>query len=219
MASTTCGRCGTHSHMTVIGPGNWVPDVNGMGTGWNESSFRCDNCGRLNVGGLRRPQRPTTAGDVGNNVNFWSQNDPSDWAPRYVQGQDFPDVPDVVGIPASEAHKCRSIDALMSSILMARAVIESVAKENGITTGSLYNKIEAMFTAGLINQFAKDTANTVRVFGNDMAHGDFTVPVDAEDADGVLTFMDLILHDVYQSKAKLQRLKDAADARTAARNS
>ncbi|MDI2033011.1 DUF4145 domain-containing protein [Paenarthrobacter nitroguajacolicus] len=216
MANTTCGRCGLHSHMTVLGAGNWVPDVHGVGDGWYESSFKCDNCGRLNVGAIRYSKRPTTAGDVGNNVIFWGQNDPIEWAPRYVQGQDFPDVPEAVGIPASEAHKCRSIDALMSSILMARAVIESVAKENGITTGSLYNKIEAMFKSGLINEFAKDTANTVRVFGNDMAHGDFTTPVDAEDADGVLTFMDLILHDVYQSKAKLQRLKDSAAARLAA---
>lgn len=101
---------------------------------------------------------------------------------------------------------------------MARAVIESVAKDNGITDGSLFHKIDKMHEAKLIGEFAKDTAHTVRVFGNDMAHGDFTIPVDATDAEAVLTFMDLILQDVYQSKAKLQRLKDAAAARLAAQN-
>ncbi len=106
----------------------------------------------------------------------------------------------------------------MSSILMARAVIESVAKDHGITTGTLYKKIDAMHAAGLIDAFAKETAHTVRVFGNDMAHGDFTVKVDATDADGVLTFMDYILHGVYQSKAQLQRLKDSAAARAVAQN-
>jgi hypothetical protein len=104
----------------------------------------------------------------------------------------------------------------MSAILMARAVIESVAKDQGITTGSLFNKIDAMHDAGHIDAFAKETAHTIRVFGNDMAHGDFTVAVDAADADGVLTFMDLLLYGVYQSKAQLQRLKDSAAARAAA---
>ncbi len=105
----------------------------------------------------------------------------------------------------------------MSAILMARSVIESVAKDNDIDQGNLYQKIDKLHEKGLIEEFAKETAHAIRVFGNDMAHGDFSVPVDEVDADGILDFMDLILHSVYQSRAKLQRLKDAAAARTAAR--
>lgn len=153
------------------------------------------------------------------NREWWDRKfGTTDWVPAFVQGQDYPDVPSHVATPASEAHRCRSINALMSSILMARAVIEAVAKDNGIKTGSLFAEIDAMHTAGLIDVFAKETAHTIRVFGNDMAHGDFTVAVDETDADGVLTFMDYILHGVYQSKAKLQRLKDSAAARAAAQN-
>jgi hypothetical protein len=203
--------------MSTFGGGN-IRTING--SPHIESAFRCDACGRLNIGvrlnaiGANSIERPDS------NKEWWDRNYGTiEWVPAFVQGQDYPDVPSHVATPASEAHRCRSINALMSSILMARAVIESVAKDNGISTGTLFNKIDAMHAAGLIDAFAKDTAHTIRVFGNDMAHGDFTVAVDEEDAEGVLTFMDYILHGVYQSKAKLQRLKDSAAARTAARTS
>lgn len=215
MASTICGRCGTYSHMSSFGSGN-LRQIGISTTYWLESAFRCDSCQRLNIGSTRTQRYPTSPADPGQNKNWWDANNPEEWSPTHVKGQEFPDVPDHVATPASEAHKCRSINALMSAILMARAVIESVAKDQGITTGTLFNKIDAMHKAGHIDAFAKETAHTIRVFGNDMAHGDFTVAVDETDADGVLTFMDYILHGVYQSKAQLQRLKDSAAARAAA---
>lgn len=215
VASTVCGRCGTFSHMTPWGGGNAV-HTGRTGEYWYESAFRCDSCQRLNVGSQLTSSFPSNPGHSEANRSWWDTKEPDEWAPSFVAGQAFPDVPDHVARPASESHKCRSINALMSSILMARAVIESVAKDQGITSGSLFTKIDAMHKAGLIDSFAKETAHTIRVFGNDMAHGDFTVAVDATDADGVLTFMDYILHGVYQSKAQLQRLKDAAAARAAA---
>lgn len=216
MADATCGRCGTYSHMTAFGGGS----QQNKGTEWIvESAFKCDACGRLNIGTRRLQSGVQGFATPETNRSFWDRNtSTTEWTPTLVRGQSFPDVPTHVATPASEAHRCRSIGALMSAILMARAVIESVAKDNGITSGSLFNKIDAMHAAGLIDLFAKETAHTVRVFGNDMAHGDFTVAVDEADADGVLTFMDYILHGVYQSKAQLQRLKDSAAARAGAQN-
>lgn len=218
MANAICGRCGTYTHMTTYGGGHWTPDSVGSPTGWYDSAFKCDSCQRLNIGTTHNGQHPTHPSDTGQTRNWWDQNQPDEWSPSFVKGQHYPDVPDHVARPASEAHKCRSINALMSSILMARAVIESIAKDHGITAGNLFKKIDAMHGAGLIDAFAKETAHTIRVFGNDMAHGDFTVDVDASDADGVLTFLDHIIRGVYQSKAELQRLKDSAAARAAAQN-
>lgn len=204
--------------MTPWGGGN-RKETNDPGRWWYESAFKCDSCQRLNIGSVVTGTYPSNYVHPDNNRPWWDSYSPTEWAPSFVKGQEFQDVPDHVAQPASEAHKCRSINALMSSILMARAVIESVAKDNGITTGTLFKKIDAMHNAGLIDAFAKETAHTIRVFGNDMAHGDFTVAVDAADADGVLTFMDLLLYGVYQSRAQLQRLKDSAAARAAAQTS
>ena len=93
------------------------------------------------------------------------------------------------------------------------ACAKAVAKDHRIGSGSLFKKIDALHSKGLIAEFARRTAHTVRTFGNDMAHGDFTVDVDQEDAEGVLAFMDYILREVYQAPAELQRLQDSADAR------
>jgi hypothetical protein len=181
-----------------------------------ENPFRCDNCHGLNIGGVEAYELPLNHQHEGQMAQFWHSQEAGYWHPKFVEGQDFPDVPEHVERPASEAHMCMSVSAHMSAILMARSVIEAVAKDNGIDSGSLFKKIDAMHGKGLITEFAKKTAHAIRTFGNDMAHGDFTVEVDAADAKGVITFMDYILREVYQAPAELQRLQDAADARKTA---
>ena len=55
--------------------------------------------------------------------------------------------------------------------MLARAVIEATAKDQGIAKGTLHDKIEAMATNGLIRTMIKDAAHGVRELGNEMAHG------------------------------------------------
>lgn len=215
MAATTCGRCGKFSHMTSVG-GATVADSIPSGRYRIEGTFRCDACQRFNIGELGFRSKPQNVEHETYAARFWAEQDPEKWYPAFVAGQDYPDVPPHVARAASEAHMCRSVAADMSAILMARAVIEAVAKDHGIDSGSLFKKIDAMHGQGLIAEFARKTAHTIRTFGNDMAHGDFTVEVDVQDAKAVLTFMDYILREVYQAPAELQRLQDAADARKSA---
>lgn len=196
--------------MTHHGPAQ-VIDV-GEGRAGTEQAFRCDECGRLSIG-MVEGMRIQHVNDAGTQLVFWGQNDPGIWAPRFVRGQTFENVPSHIATAASEAHKVRSVDALMSAVLMARTVVEATAKERGITTGQLVKKIDAMADQGIIKEFTKDTAHVIRAFGNDMAHGDITLPLDAADADGVLEFMDELLSEVFQNPAKLAKLKAAAEAR------
>ncbi|MEE2522636.1 DUF4145 domain-containing protein [Pseudarthrobacter sp. J75] len=198
--------------MTSIGPAVTAEYASGAAH-IIENPFRCDNCHGLNIGGARVLSLPMNTGREDAMGAYWHTQEPDFWHPQFVQGQDYPDVPEHVERPASEAHMCMSVSAHMSAILMARSVIEAVAKDHGIDSGSLFKKIDAMHSKDLITEFAKKTAHTIRTFGNDMAHGDFTVEVDAADAKGVLTFMDYILREVYQAPAELQRLQDAAEAR------
>ncbi|UIK88982.1 DUF4145 domain-containing protein [Arthrobacter polaris] len=148
-------------------------------------------------------------------VAHWDHASPKEWAPHFVRGQDFPDVPEQIAAPASECHRTFSIGAVNSSVMLARAVIEAVAKDNGVAGKSLFAKIDALHAAGKIKDFTRETAHIIRAFGNDMAHGDFTASLDGEDAEGVLEFMDLILREVYQDPAKLTKLKAKAEARKA----
>lgn len=97
--------------------------------------------------------------------------------------------------------------------MLARAVIEATAKDKGISTGNLYNKIEALATGGLIRTVIKDAAHGVRELGNEMAHGDFVNPISAEESELVVHLMGEILNDVYQSPAAIAQAKQAAQAR------
>ncbi|MFC7860716.1 DUF4145 domain-containing protein [Arthrobacter koreensis] len=144
---------------------------------------------------------------------FFSDHEPTSWAPRYVEGQSFPDVPTHISEAAGEAHKSRSIDNFRSAILMARTVVEATAKNKGVTKGSLFAKIDELHNQGIIQALTQKTAHGIRDFGNDMAHGDIEVAVDAGDADLVLEFMDAFLAEVFQTPAKLAALQATMDSR------
>lgn len=210
MAVHKCGWCGNTTHMTVFGSGQIRNG--GQKRYFIETAFQCDTCLRLSVGSAERDGHPGNP-DNATLVKYWAIDDPDTWAPSYVEGQSFSDVPAHIADAAGEAHKSRSINNLKSSILMARTVIEAVAKHKGITSGSLYNKIDALATQGVIQDFTKQTAHAIRTFGNDMAHGDIELAVDVVDAEMVLEFMDALLSEVFQNPAKLAALQ----ARVAAR--
>lgn len=125
----------------------------------------------------------------------------------------FDDVPQHIAEAAGEAYKSLSIGNVKSAILMARTVIEATAKNKSITTGTLYSKIDEMAAQDVIKDFTKQTAHAIRLFGNDMAHGDIEQSVDVEDAKLVLGFMSELLSEVFQNPAKLTALQAALQAR------
>jgi len=91
---------------------------------------------------------------------------------------------------------------------MARAVIEASAKENGITTGNLRDKIDELASGGFIRSLVADAAHEVRFLGNDMAHGDFaTSQITRDDADEVLELMDAFLTELFALPTKIERRK------------
>jgi hypothetical protein len=90
-------------------------------------------------------------------------------------------------------------------VISARSVIEATAKDKGMTTGSLMAKIDTMYEARLIREDIKDGAREVRLLANDAAHGDFGEPVPQADAELILTLMDEVLEEVYESPARVAR--------------
>ncbi|WP_201301312.1 DUF4145 domain-containing protein [Citricoccus sp. K5] len=170
--------------------------------------MKCSNCSGLSVARTdTHIESHLHEASLADPVEFWRFRDPDTWEPKWVEGQAFPDVPDHIGRAASEAHKSNSIENFMSAILMARTVIEASAKEKGITSGRLVQKIDAMRAADLIREDTKDAAHEIREFGNDMAHGDIAVQVNAEDAAEILALMDEILQEVFQGPARTARVR------------
>jgi hypothetical protein len=178
--------------------------------------FRCDGCGALNI-------RSMTTGDIINpdldaagitamlaeEFPFPEAVTSTDWYPVDARGKRYPDVPAEIAAAASEAHRCMAVEGYRGAVLLARSVIEATTKDKGMTTGSLVTKIDAMYEARLIREDIRDGAHEVRYLANDAAHGDFVEPVPQADAELILTLMDEVLEEVYQSPARVARRRAA----------
>lgn len=174
-----------------------------------QQAMVCDECKQLSIASVFT----RSAAESHAAIDFWRSHAPDEWAPKYVEGQNFPDVPEHIAAAASEAHRGESVSNHMSAILMARTVIEATAKDKDIHEGTLAKKIEQMVEKTLIRPHVKEVADEVRHFGNDMAHGDISIPVTKEDAVEVLALMDEILNEVYQGPARLAAIQARRTAR------
>ena len=208
MASRVCWNCGQRAHMAPVGDSLWSAD----GEFWTRA-YRCDSCRAASVA--------KTPYDLGADYRHFDECDEYfeepdadiEWLPATVLGRRFEDVPSPIGDAASEAYACYSIRSYRAAILLARSVVEAVAKNQGVTDGPLVEKIDALEAQRVISPLMKDTAHAIRVVGNEMAHGDFVAAVDEEECDDVLNFMSALLDAVYQQPAKLTRFREQRERR------
>lgn len=134
--------------------------------------------------------------------------------PQEASGKDFPDVPPPIAEAADEVYRCLSINAHRAAVALARAVVEATAKDKGITKGQISAKIDEMAKQGLIREGTREAAHEVRFKGNDAAHGDIAgTPMTPEEAAEVVALMDEVLVEVYQSPARVQRVRESRKAR------
>ncbi|MFE4962317.1 DUF4145 domain-containing protein [Streptomyces sp. NPDC056660] len=206
MASTTCGWCGRLAHMRPLGGAEVVPDQNGRLTVGFEA-YRCANCHRLVLAHGWTDFKPTNDRDDAPS-DLWDhpQAQQPRWLPPAKSNRTFPDVPAAIESLAVEAHDCLAIMADRAAVALARAVVEASAKEKGVIRGSLIAKIDELHEQGLLRGHIKEAAHEVRFGGNEVAHGDLS-PVDHEAAEEILTLMDEVLNDLFQSPARVARAR------------
>lgn len=208
MASRTCWNCNV---LTQLDEGDEPEKMRGLDV-WS-LDFRCTECGAMSIGML-----DGEADDEPGHVLWRIENETPQirWIPSQAPGKVYVDVPPHIADTADEAHRCHSIAASRAAILLARSVIEATAKDKGVASGSLLSKIDSLHAAGYVNELVRDLAHEARHFGNDMAHGDFIVPISEQDAEDVLGIMSEVLREVYQSPANLLRIREGRLAREAA---
>lgn len=164
--------------------------------------FQCDGCARLTLAAGYRHGDPFNSG--GRQLLV----EPTNWLPRQVGKREFEDVPGLIADMATEAHQCLDIEANRAAVALARAVVEATAKERGIARGSLEKKIDRLFEDKHIREYVRDAAHEVRFGGNEVAHGDLVAePMNNATATEILGLMDEILDEVFQSPARVARLK------------
>lgn len=174
--------------------------------------YVCDSCKWPNVaiGGYSISSIPTR----------FEQESSEDirWYPESAVGRTFEDVPEFIADAADEAFRCQSFGAYKSAILMSRSVIEATCKEKGIISGSLMKKIDDLSSQGFVRSHTGEAAHEIRFFGNDMAHGDFVDPVSSDECSEVLDLMAEFLNEVFQSPAKVARVRESRKKRIEGKN-
>ncbi|WP_216849470.1 DUF4145 domain-containing protein [Pimelobacter simplex] len=180
-----------------------------------QAAFACDHCGYLQI--ARSEAEQNVQKDAGHANAEMGKFPDWEWWPQVGVSREFEDVPSHISDAASEAHRCFSIQAYRGATALARAVIEASAKEVGITKGVLHKKIEDMEKAGHVRAHIREAAHEVRHLGNEVAHGDFVEPVAKDEAEEALALMAEVLQEVFQSPARVRRVRDKREAKAAAR--
>lgn len=174
-------------------------------------AMKCQWCGNMNVATLQvhdgtRISEVASKADSGSNIILW--------CPEPSSAPELGAVPDLIRRPAEEVYQAKDTGAWRASILMGRAVIEAIAKDHGVTEKiSLEKKIDKLHEKGIILASTAEDTHEVRHLGNEMAHGDFSTEVTAEDVDDVIAIMYDLIEQLYISKARRERLREKREAR------
>ena len=180
-----------------------------------QAAYRCPNCHRINLAYEQTndyQSGPSARGTAAAQAHEWGEWNGS-WLPKLGDSADFEDVPEHIAAAASEATLCLSMSAYRAVGALARAVIEATAKDKQVNGSSLAARINALADAGHIRAHTRDQAHEVRYFGNEMAHGDFADATTAEAATEIVALMSEVLNEVYQSPARLNRVREAREAK------
>lgn len=199
MASRLCWYCGLEAHMS----GASQPQY---GESFTARAYTCDSCGMLSfaVYGANLELLP---------IHFEDRISDCVWYPQRPRVRQHVGVSVNIGEAASEAYRCHQFGAYRAAALMARSVVESIAKDQGITSGNLKAKIDQMVESRILPPFLGEAAHEIRFFGNEMAHGDFIEKVSEEECDDVLSFMETIIETVYEQPLRLRRVQEARQRR------
>ncbi|WP_405822168.1 DUF4145 domain-containing protein [Streptomyces sp. NBC_01390] len=192
--------------MRPVGGAEIVSDQNShLNVGFE--TYQCANCRRLVLAYGWTDFQPTDPWDD-TPSDLWNHPEAQEprWLPPARSNRTFADVPEAIESLAVEAHDCLAIKADRAAVTLARAVVEASAKEKGVTRGNLIAKIDELHNLGLLRGHIKEAAHEVRFGGNEAAHGDLT-SVDHEVAEEILTLMDEVLNELFQSPARVARAR------------
>jgi hypothetical protein len=97
-----------------------------------------------------------------------------------------------------------------ASVVMSASAVDAMLKERGYKTGSLYSRIEAAQTGGLLTENMADWAHDIRLDANDERHADQNaVGATGEDAKRCLEFAETIAELLFVLPARVKRVREA----------
>lgn len=178
----TCPHCAIASPLLqkVWGADKPIPRSDG-GSPSHWAVYRCTTCGHL----------VSAKGQEASNVSN----------PLVIRI--FPDVwevsalvPQTVRNYLTQAH--RTLSAPDASVVMSASSIDAMLKDNGLSDGSLYSRIDQAVTNGILTQKMAEWAHRVRLDANNPRHADAATPhMSTEDAKRAFDFANALTEYLY----------------------
>ena len=176
--------------------------------------YACDECGYPNIA-----QYDYIEDDESGGIRI--ANLPLQWIPSQAEDHRFSEVPENVAAAANEAFRCFSIQAYRASVIMARSVLEGIANEKISASykmnskgekcdKTLKEKIKDMVKEDIITRKLGEKASAIKDVGNSSTHNIFE-KITKTDAANTLTFLELVIQQVYTQEAQLQQLGKTVD--------
>ena len=232
MVNRICWQCGVTAHMSLprtyrriasfnnhSEPNIWdftFPlDESGKPRGeYLYVIYACDECGYPNIA-----QYDYIEDDESGGIRI--ANLPLQWIPSQAEDHRFSEVPENVAAAANEAFRCFSIQAYRASVIMARSVLEGIANEKISASykmnskgekcdKTLKEKIKDMVKEDIITRKLGEKASAIKDVGNSSTHNIFE-KITKTDAANTLTFLELVIQQVYTQEAQLQQLGKTVD--------
>lgn len=111
------------------------------------------------------------------------------------------DIPPPINDEFLEANLCFAVGAYKACESMCQRVMESVCQDKKVA------RLNELLSKGVISQALFDRATEIRLWAGIVKHESLSGGVDEEDAKQLLTYLEVILNEVYVEQRRLEELK------------
>ena len=144
--------------------------------------------------------------DDGSNPAIVNWDEPRRLYPPLEMGVSL-SIPNSLRLAYDEARSCFRAKAYTATAIMCRKTLEGIADENKITVRNLATALKEMKDKGIIENRLYEWADTLRISGNEAAHG-VNTRLSQQDAKDILEFTHAILEYVFTFQEKFQQFKN-----------
>lgn len=109
-------------------------------------------------------------------------------------------IPQPIGSEFKEASLCFAVGAYMACAAMCQRVLESICHNKKVSG------LNKLYENGVISKSLFDKATEIRLWAGIVKHKPISESVSKEDADKLLTYLEVILDDVYTEPQRLASL-------------
>jgi len=117
-----------------------------------------------------------------------------------------PNAPKEIQSAFEEAWACYRARAHTAAVIMCRKTLESICVAHGVTERNLNNSLKKLKDQGLIDDRLFEWSDTLRVAGNEAAHG-VGIAISEPDARDILEFTNALLDYLFSYRDRFEQFQ------------